>query len=202
MMQKTMEDGLLHAYATRASDVVALLGTGVSPADPDRTIIEAWASTVDGRILDVGAGTGRWTGHLARLGHDVEGLEPVPQLVAVARAAHPTVPFREQTIAELAEADDRWSGILAWYSVIHMDPRALAAALTVLHGALAPGGTLLVSHFTGPAPGTLRHPVAPAHRVPPQAMAEAVVAAGFEVAHQRTAPGGLHGILLARRPRT
>lgn len=197
-----MEEVVLHAYGARAPAVVALLGTDVSPADPDRALIESWASSVDGWILDVGAGTGRWTGHLAALGHDIEGLEPVPELLAVARDSHPTVPFREQTIADLAESDEQWPGILAWYSLIHMDPDALVSALDVLQGALAPGGTLLLSHFTGPTPAALPHPVAVAHRVPPQSMAAAVTAAGLEVLHQQAAPAGAHGVILARRPRT
>ncbi|ORI20255.1 class I SAM-dependent methyltransferase [Rhodococcus sp. 1168] len=62
-----------------------MLGSEVSTADPDRAVIEPWADTVEGRILDVGSGTGRWAGHLASLAHDIGGLEPVERLVDVAR---------------------------------------------------------------------------------------------------------------------
>lgn len=55
------------AYGSPSIDVEGMLGTSISPSDPDRVVIEQWARSVDGRILDVGSGTGRWTGHLARL---------------------------------------------------------------------------------------------------------------------------------------
>ena len=90
-----------HAYGALASDIVAVLGTDIGHADPDRTIIDSWAASVAGSILDVGSGTGRWSGHLARLGFDgssdirwgswgesaggEEHAEPV--VVAVAEAA-------------------------------------------------------------------------------------------------------------------
>ena len=64
------------AYGSTEVDIEGILGAEISPDDPDRAVIEPWAAAVDGPILDVGAGTGRWTGHLARLGHTVEGLEP------------------------------------------------------------------------------------------------------------------------------
>src|SRR5690625_6507310 len=77
------------AYGSQAADVSNMLGTGVSADDPDRAVIEPWANTVSGPILDAGSGTGRWTGQRAKLGHTMEGLEPAEKLVAPARHAHP-----------------------------------------------------------------------------------------------------------------
>src|SRR5690625_4775943 len=105
-------DEVTQAYRTKAAELAGMLGTVVSPRDPGRGGIESWAETVSGRILDVGAGAGRWTGHLAALGHDVEGLEPVDQFVELARRAHPAVPFRHGSLADLVGSAERWSGIV------------------------------------------------------------------------------------------
>src|SRR5690606_36335207 len=88
------------AYAS--PQVLHLLGTVVADSDPDRTVIEPWAAAVGGPILDVGSGTGRWTGRLAQLGHDVSGLEPVESLVELSRRTFPGVSFRRGWIADLA----------------------------------------------------------------------------------------------------
>src|SRR5699024_9163465 len=95
------------AYGSPRVDIEAILGTEVSPIDPDRAIIEPWATAVDGTILDVGAGTGRWTGHLAHLGHPVEGIEPSDRLISLARASHPEVMFHHNSIEDLARCATR-----------------------------------------------------------------------------------------------
>ena len=198
-----MEDSeVFQAYGSLAPGIVAALGTDVAPTDPDRTVIESWAASVEGSILDVGAGTGRWAGHLAGLGYDVEGLEPVPELVSVARAAHPSVTFRQQKIADLVAEDEQWSGILAWYSLIHMSPSELATALKVLNNALEPGGSLLMSYFSGETLQDFQHPVATAYRWPPHELADMVTAAGFEVVKQSTNQQSPHAFLVAKKPLT
>lgn len=80
------------AYGSPWVNVESILGTEISPDDPDRAIIEPWAAAGDGQILDVGSGTGRWTGYLAGLRHTVEGLEPAERLITLARARHPSRP--------------------------------------------------------------------------------------------------------------
>lgn len=190
---------VLTAYGSRAHGLAEMLGTRVDPRDPDRGIVEEWAAGVRGPILDVGSGTGRWAGRLAELGHRVGGLEPAAEFVEIARRAHPGVPFRLGAIADLDEPEDagRWSGILAWYSLIHMDRREMAAALETLRRALTEDGSVLVSFFTGPRLEAFDHPVARAYRWPIRDMADALTAAGFEVTGHRTHPGGQHASLSA-----
>ncbi len=176
-------DEVAHAYAAQTRSVTA---------------IEPWADTVRGRILDVGSGTGRWTGHLAGLGHDIDGLEPVEELVGVARKAHPEVTFRLGAISDLAATDDRWAGILAWYSLIHMGPDDLPDALATLRSALEDGGTMLMSFFSGPRLESFDHPVATAFRWPLPDMTRALNHAGFEVIGERWDGRSPHAIMLAR----
>lgn len=191
-------DEVEHAYGSQARAVTEMLGAEVSASDPDRAVIEPWADTVEGRILDVGSGTGRWAGHLAGLGHDIEGLEPVEQFVDIARKAHPAVSFRHGTIADLADSDGRWAGILAWYSVIHMGPEELPSALATLRSVLDSDGTMLMSFFSGPRLEPFDHPVITAYRWPLPDMTRALNQAGFEVISQRWDERAPHAFMLVR----
>lgn len=191
-------DEVMQAYQAKAAELADILGTMVSPQDPERDVVEPWAKTVSGRILDVGAGTGRWAGHLAALGYDVEGLEPVDRFVQLARRAHPAVPFRHASIADLDGADERWSGILAWYSLIHLRPDELPTALDTLRGVLENDGSLLVSFFSGPEVEAFQHPAATAYRWPMTDMVRALENARFEVTGQRQYEGRPHANITAR----
>ncbi len=175
-----------------------MLGAEVSTADPDRAVIEPWADTVKGRILDVGSGAGRWAGLLAGLGHDVDGLDPVERLVDIARTAHPAVRFRLGAIDDLSGSDDRWAGILAWYSLIHLGPDALPNALAILHSVLEDDGTMLMSLFSGPRLESFDHPVVTAYRWPLPDMTRALDQAGFTVISERWDGRAPHAIILVR----
>lgn len=185
------------AYRSQAAGLADMLGAVVSPHDPDRGVIESWAESVRGRILDVGAGTGRWSGHLAALGHAVEGLEPVDEFVLVARRAHPSVVFRHASIADLAGSAERWWGILAWYSLIHFGPDELPIALSTLREVLEENGSLLISFFSGPRLEAFRHPVTTAYWWPMQEMTRAIEQAGFKVTDQRWGTEGLTATITA-----
>lgn len=99
-------DEVIEAYGSRAEGLASMLGAAVSANDADRAVIEPWADTVAGRILDVGSGTGRWSGHLAALGHDVVGLEPVERFVTIARDAHPATTAYRWPMENVSEALD------------------------------------------------------------------------------------------------
>lgn len=187
------------AYDTHAVVVTDMLGTTVHRDDPDRAVIEQWADGVSGRILDIGSGTGRWTGHLAGLGHEVVGVDPSEKFVEIARRAHPGVPFRTAAVHDLAESHERWAGFLAWYSLIHLDADDLRTALSVLHDRLEEGGSVLLSYFSGPRSEPFHHPVAPAYRWSAAAIAEALSDAGFRVLDHHRGNSAEHAAITAIR---
>jgi len=190
-------DDNTHAYDAQSDAVERMLGTAVSPEDPDRVIIEPWAASVSGPILDVGSGTGRWTGHLASLGHDVTGLEPAEGLIRNARDTYPGVEFWHGSIAELRQTETRWAGMLAWYSIIHMGPAELPGALAILRAALEPNGTLLMSFFSGFHLESFAHPVTTAYRWPMADMTDLLNDAGFEVTTHHWEPPAPHAYVIA-----
>lgn len=202
MSGRPMSAETRQAYASRAREYTDLLGTMAAMSPVDRQLIEGWAGTVEGTILDAGCGPGHWAAHLVDLGHDAEGMDPVDEFVEIARAAHPQVPYRVASFIDLAAAPHRYGGILAWYSMIHLPPAELAGTLEILHAALAPGGRLLLGFFDGPVISPFDHAVTPAHFWPAHHMQSLVEAAGFTVEHveQRTEPGQRpHAALAATR---
>lgn len=191
-------DDVSQAYSSQDFNPEAMLGTTISDDDPDRALIEAWAADVGGAILDVGSGTGRWTGHLAGRGHTVEGLEPATRLVELARRSHPLVTFHHGSVADLSGSPKRWAGILAWYSLIHMGPKEMTEALVSLRSVVEDGGVLLMSFFSGPRLEPMQHPVATAYRWPLPDISQALERAGFQVAGSHWDPQFPHAHLTAK----
>lgn len=189
---------VIDAYGSQVQQVVKTLGAMGTTVDPARVRIEQWADTVTGPILDVGSGTGRWSGHLASLGHEIEGLEPVAPLVDIARTAYPAVPFRLGSIADLTGSTDRWAGILAWFALIHLGPDELAEALATLRAVLDDSGSLLLSFFSGARLEQFDHPITTAYRWPPEDMWQALDTAGFAVMALHSDPGTSHAQVIAR----
>lgn len=187
-------------YTRRAAEYAELLGTMGATAAPDRALVERWARATSGPLLDLGCGPGHWTAHLAALGADVRGIDPVPAFVEIARRAHPHVDYRLGGVERLP-ADARWGGILAWYSLIHLPPTEMPGALARIHAALRPGGTVLLGFFDGERIEPFDHAVTTAHRWPVAALGTALAAAGLVVEHteRRTDPGARpHAAILAR----
>lgn len=189
---------VVKAYESPRIDVEGMLGTNIAPDDPDRAVIEPWAEAVAGRILDVGSGTGRWTGHLARMGYSVEGLEPVERLIDTARAEHPSVNFHHGSMEDLTGSENRWEGILAWYSLIHLGPQELPQALATLRAVLQEGGSLLMSFFSGPRQEAFDHPVTTAYRWPMADLIRILTRTGFSITEQGENSRTPHAYINAR----
>ena len=194
----------LEAYARRAEEYAELLGTleAMAPADVRR--IESWARGTEGPLLDLGCGPGHWTAHLAALGHDVEGWDPVGEFVGIARRRHPGTAFRRAALEDLSARPGDRGGILAWYSLIHLEPSELPAALAHLHDALRPGGSLLLGFFDGPRQEPFDHAVATAQHWPVARMMTLLEDAGFELVDVETREdlgARPHAAVHARSPR-
>jgi ubiquinone/menaquinone biosynthesis C-methylase UbiE len=98
-----------------------------------------------GRVLDVGCGTGRLAAELAGRGARVWGVDPSPEMLAVARAKAPQGVGFKQGRAERLPFRDGWFDRAVYTLVVHLVDRAaaLAEALRVL----APGGLVVVASF-------------------------------------------------------
>ena len=91
------------------------------------------------RVADIGAGTGKLTAMLVRLGADVSAVEPDPQMLAELRRTMPEVHSAPGSAEELPLADASVDAVLAGQAMHWFD---LDRALPEIARVLAPGGVL------------------------------------------------------------
>lgn len=169
------------AYDARAAEYVALIGDIGQTDARDRTLIAAWRDATHGRLLDAGCGPGLWTRFLHDGDRAVVGVDLSEEFIAHARGRHPDLEFRQGSFAALPVADASLGGILAWYSLIHTPPEGLPAILAEFARVTAPGGSILIGFFDGPAREPFAHAVTTAYFWTPDALQPVIEQAGFVV---------------------
>ncbi len=106
------------------------------------------------RVLDLGGGPGRYTVHLARLGHRVTLADLVPELLEVARSEIEAAGVRanvDEVVAVDACNLERWSGavfdgVLCLGPFYHLtDPERRARAAREIARVIRPGGVLFAA---------------------------------------------------------
>jgi len=117
----------------------------------DRQILDRFAERLRGRgvVCDMGCGPGQIGRYLADRGLPVMGVDLSPGMVARAAALNPDIAFRVGDMAALDEPDGAWAGIAAFYSIIHIPPAEVVAALAEMRRVLQPGGLLLLAFHIG-----------------------------------------------------
>ncbi|MDC0765957.1 class I SAM-dependent DNA methyltransferase [Streptomyces sp. HD] len=145
---------------TRASyDAIAPAYTEAFPdwlADShplDRSLVTTFAELARDHapapVADLGSGPGYITARLAALGVPVFGVDISPQMVALARRAHPELRFHVGSMTSLDLPDETLGGIIALFSIIHVPDDHLPAAFTEFHRVLRPGAPVLLSFQSG-----------------------------------------------------
>ncbi|POM27649.1 putative S-adenosylmethionine-dependent methyltransferase [Actinomadura rubteroloni] len=203
-------DSVRAAYDAIAVPYAEMFRTVLEDRPADRASLALFAELAGGGpVADVGSGPGRVTAYLRGLGCDVTGIDLSPEMVALARRTFPDVPFRQGAMAGLDLPDGALGGLLAWYSVIHIEPDAVPSVFAEFHRVMAPGGHLMLGFQVGDEPLRLVEPFGRPvsldfHRLDPDRVAAQLEAAGFAV-RVRTirAPEGRENVpqahLLARR---
>ncbi len=192
------------AYGARSAEYIELFGGIDAAAEADRTAVLAWARGLAGPVVDVGCGPGQWTNFLSEHDLEIEGIDPTPEFVGAAQRRHPGVRFRigQAEHLDVDDDDESLGGILAWYSLIHIDPALINSALTEFARGLRPGGGLALGFFEGPELASFDHAVTTAYYWPLELLSARIEACGFTVtgADRRTAPHArTHGFITAIR---
>jgi ubiquinone/menaquinone biosynthesis C-methylase UbiE len=200
------------SYDTVAASYAELTRHLLDETPEERAVLALFADLVRARgcgpVVDVGCGTGRITGHLRMLGLDAFGIDLSPGMIDVARRDHPGVRFDLGSMTDLTLADASVTGLVAWYSLIHIPDDDISSVLTHFRRVLRPGGPLLLGFHVGDesrmkTEGYGGHPMkVHVHRRQHDQMIEWLNEAGFAVEAHKTltsAESKLGGIILARR---
>jgi SAM-dependent methyltransferase len=117
----------------------------------DRALLASLAEQIDYGVpvADLGCGPGHVAAWLAGRGVRVVGIDLSPAALAVGRRQYPQVEFREGDLLELPAAESEFGAAIAFYSIIHLEPKELAAAFGEVHRTLRPDGLFLVSFHVG-----------------------------------------------------
>lgn len=172
---------VLQAYAARATEYTRVLGAIEDMHELDLRRISRWAAEVRGPVIDAGCGPGHWTDFLHKRGVEISGVDLVPEFIESARVRFPEVLFRVSSLRALDVADGSLSGVLAWYSLIHLAPTQLPNVLCELARVLRPQGHLLVGFFAGVSAEPFDHAITTAYYWSVDGMSRLLQDAGFEV---------------------
>jgi ubiquinone/menaquinone biosynthesis C-methylase UbiE len=174
------------AYARRATEYTSALGAIDSMHERDRQRIERWAEQIDGAVIDAGCGPGHWTDFLQKHGVEVTGIDLGPEFIESARTRFPEATFRVSSLRALGTADASLSGVLAWYSLIHLLPMELPGVLSEFARVLGTQGHLLVGFFEGGSAEPFDHAITTAYYWSVDEMSSMLNDAGFDVSDVET----------------
>jgi SAM-dependent methyltransferase len=110
----------------------------------DDYFVSVVGETPGARVADLGCGSGRLTLGLARLGHDVTGIDPARASLEAARRkpGAEAVTWIEGTSADLPEGRFEMAVMTSHVAQLFVDDAAWARTLADLHRSLVPGGRL------------------------------------------------------------
>lgn len=112
-------------------------------SDPLLAIVERWFAP-GARVLEAGAGSGKWLKALDGRGYAVEGIEINAANIERFRAVWPDIPFTQGDVERLPYDDAAFDAVLSLGVVEHLidgPERALAD----MHRVLKPGGTMILT---------------------------------------------------------
>lgn len=116
----------------------------------DRAQLDRFADAIgDGLACDLGCGPGQIARYLHDRGVKVCGVDLSPEMTANARQLSPEIEFRQGDMLGLDAPNDAYTGIAAFYSIIHVAREDLVRAFCEMKRVLKPGGLLLVAFHLG-----------------------------------------------------
>ncbi|MEV6132640.1 class I SAM-dependent methyltransferase [Streptomyces violaceusniger] len=113
-----------------------------------------WLPPAPGRVLDIGAGSGRDAAALATRGHQVVAVEPTPELRRIGQRLHPDTAIRwiDDALPSLTGLQGPFDFTLLSAVWMHLDEQERVEAMQRLADLVAPGGCVALSLRHGPVP--------------------------------------------------
>jgi ubiquinone/menaquinone biosynthesis C-methylase UbiE len=140
---------LIDSYDRVAGEYVAHIYDELDGKPLDRELLTSFVSRVRGKICDLGCGPGHVTRFLTQKGADVFGVDISRGMLDSARRITPELEFIQSDMTSLGLADDSLSGIVAFYSIIHIERERVVECLEELRRVLKPDGMMPISFHIG-----------------------------------------------------
>jgi ubiquinone/menaquinone biosynthesis C-methylase UbiE len=140
---------LIDSYDRVADEYVAHIYDELNGKPLDRELLTRFVSNVKGKLCDLGCGPGHVTRFLAQQGGDVFGLDISWGMLDNARSITPELEFIQSDMTSLGLADNSLSGIVAFYSIIHIDRGRVVECLRELRRVLKPDALMLIAFHIG-----------------------------------------------------
>lgn len=120
-MKTTQE--LIKTYNMVAEDYARSYGDELDRKPFDRELLERVAAGIPTgkRVADIGCGPGHIGAYLHSLGVETIGIDIAPEMVETARKRYPFMEFQTGDMEALELPDASLGGIVAFYSIIHID---------------------------------------------------------------------------------
>lgn len=114
---------------------------------PEAALIASNRAALSGRVLELGCGGGRITGHLVEVATSVHAIDIAADMVAYCRRTYPTATFDEGDLRDLSGFETAsWDAIVAGFNVVDVLTDAERSSyLDEMHRMLVPGGLLIFS---------------------------------------------------------
>ena len=144
-------DSLRASYDSAAAAYVEHLYDELAKKPLDRHLLNRFAEEVRdrGTVGDLGCGPGQIARYLHDQGVRILGIDLSPEMVRWARELNPGLDFRVGDIRSLDLPDASLAGIVAFYSIIHLEPAEISVAFSEIRRVLAPEGVLLLAFHIG-----------------------------------------------------
>jgi uncharacterized protein YceH (UPF0502 family)/phospholipid N-methyltransferase len=146
------DDKVRAAYASVAMSYAEQFGDELASLPFESWLLRRVVDLADGApVIEVGTGPGHVAAFLAEAGADATGLDITPEMVAQARRRYPGISYQVADLRRLMRptTHDGWGAVLAWYSLIHLAPSELPAAIASLARPLRANGWLVLALHTG-----------------------------------------------------
>ena len=117
----------------------------------DRELLQRFvlASPPNYPVCDLGCGPGHIANYLKSLTADVFGIDLSPEMIQIAKRRYPSIDYRVGDMLELDLPLNSLGGIVAFYSIIHLQRHQLEGAFSGMLRVLVPGGSVLASFHRG-----------------------------------------------------
>jgi ubiquinone/menaquinone biosynthesis C-methylase UbiE len=117
----------------------------------DRALLNHFADEVkqQGMVCDIGCGPGHVARYVHERGVKVFGMDLSHKMVEQAQRLNPDLEFKQGDMRALDIADEALSGILAFYSIIHIEREQVTEALQEFRRVLQTRGLLFLAFHVG-----------------------------------------------------